>query len=368
MLTVCQGWLYARGQAAGRRVTVVPEAEGLALWRDGARLALWPYADIRQTGGRHAGDPVRFAQGDEALLVHDSGILTAIQGRNAAATRHFLRPRQAAWRTILYFGAAMASIFVLLLGAYLWGLPAASRHLAARVSPAWEAQIGRQVVRRLSQERPVCDSPPARQAVRDLVRRLAAAAPGSSYRFHVVILDSPDVNALAAPGGYLVVYSGLLRRAGNADELAGVLAHEMQHVLQRHGTQALFRQAGAALLLSALLGDAHGVGAAVLQAASNVQNLHYSRQNESDADRGAVLMMAKAGINPAGLIDFFQELRKTRGDVSGAARYLSTHPSTGDRIAALEKIARQVPGPFAPVLPRVDWEQVRTGCPAGPAV
>lgn len=365
-LKIWQGWYYARDAATGRRVTVVPEAQGLAIRQGEERLASWPYGAIRQSGGRHAGDPVRFAHGSEGLLVHDPGILTAIQTLNAGATRHFRRPQRAHWRLLLYSGAAMLSIFLLLLGAYLWGLPAASRHLTARVAPAWEAQVGRQAVRQLSREHPRCDSPPANAAVRDLVRRLAAAAPGSPYRFHVVILDSPDINALAAPGGYLVLYSGLVRRTRNADELAGVLAHEMQHVLQRHSTQALFRQAGAALLLSALLGDAHGVGAVLLQAAGNLQDLHYSRRNESDADRGAVLMMAKARINPAGLIDFFQDLRRVRGDVSGAARYFSTHPPTGDRIAALEKLARQMPGPFMPVLPRVDWEQVRTGCPADP--
>ena len=157
------------------------------------------------------------------------------------------------------------------------------------------------------------------------------------------MVDAPDVNALAAPGGYIVVFRGLLERARTPDELAGVLAHEIEHVLHRHTTRAVIQHASTGLLLAALTGDMTGPLAYGLESARVLGQLQYSRRAEEEADRDGMKLLLAARVDPAGMIGFFDDLAKGEHP-RRVLRYLSTHPSPTDRIAALRALAAGAPG------------------------
>ena len=124
--------------------------------------------------------------------------------------------------------------------------------------------------------------------------------------------------------------AALRRRAD--EELAGVLAHEMQHVLKRHATRALIQHVSTGLLLAALSGDVTGPLAYGAQSAQVLGQLQYSRRAEAEADAEGIKMVLAAKIDPAGTIRFFDELSRRDKQPRSVLRYLSTHPSTGDRI------------------------------------
>ncbi len=244
------------------------------------------------------------------------------------------------------------------------GIPALAALAAPRVPVAWEEGLGRSAMGYLAPQELVCGDPRLRQALDPIVTRLAAAAPASPYTFRLVVVNQPQVNALAAPGGYIVVYRGLLERTRSPEELAGVLAHEMQHVIQRHATQALIQHTSTGLLLAALTGDMTGPLVYGLQSARVLGQLQYSRRAESQADVEGLKMLQAARIDPGGMVRFFEALAKADRQPAMLLKYLSTDPSPIDRIERLKALAAATPGQPVPLLPVTDWNNVKRLCEA----
>lgn len=132
---------------------------------------------------------------------------------------------------------------------YVRGIPALTAALAPLVPVAWKERLGAAVVKHLMPAQRYCDAPEQLTAVRQIIARLAASAAPQPYTFRVHIADSPMVNALAAPGGHIVLFNGILHQTRTPEELAGVLAHEMQHVLQRHSTRTPLHYFSTGLLI-----------------------------------------------------------------------------------------------------------------------
>lgn len=178
--------------------------------------------------------------------------------------------------------------------------------------------------------------------------RLASRSsmPGLPWRFRVI--DRPDVNAFALPGGYVYVTSGMLRAVRSDSELAGVLAHEVAHVTLRHGTNQASKAMLAQMPLQVLGGRlGGGVGANLTRLGIgfglNSIFLRHSRDAERQADAGAVQLMRRAGYEPDGLSSFMRTLR-------GGGGFFSDHPSPSDRVARIEQeIRATAPGARTPL-------------------
>ncbi|MDR3415354.1 MAG: M48 family metalloprotease [Nevskia sp.] len=179
---------------------------------------------------------------------------------------------------------------------------------------------------------------------------LQSERPNLPWRF--VVLDDSSINAFAAPGGYVLVTRGLLARLHNEAELAGVLGHEIAHVVLKHHLQALRRDAGTQLL-SDLASDAAAqqVGKAnippqVLDAVSGQAKTLYSRgldkSDEYAADQLGVLLAGRAGYDPYGLMSVLETLDSLDANSSSLALLYKTHPRPADRLAQLEKASAQL--------------------------
>jgi predicted Zn-dependent protease len=258
-------------------------------------------------------------------------------------------------------GAVVGLAVIALLFVGLWwipthGLPAAAEHLPISV----DRSIGDAAIRGMSDDLgPEIHTPSTDAALREIVGRLAPQAriQGFAYRWRVV--RRPELNAFALPGGQIVVFEGLLRRATRADQVAGVLGHEISHVTLRHGIRAVARSAGVSIAMRVLLGDASAlVDVAGRIGASAIVN-SYSRDQESDADAEGARMVAAAGLDPRGLEEFFQMLSHEPGtQMPGMLQWMSTHPGHNDRIAALERLIPSLPrGPQVPVA--TPWANVQ---------
>jgi len=355
---------YLDGQTAIRHPAAVRlMREGLEVVTAGGWTRLWPYREIRQTQGSYAGEEVRLERGGElpeALVIPDPAFLESLFEAAPQVSARLPGPAGRGRRlrlTVLAGGAVIA-----LTGAfYLWGIPALAALVAPRVPVAWEESLGRAVIDQLAPAAELCVDPRRQPALDAIVARLVAAAPPSPYRFHLLVVNRPAVNALAAPGGYIVVFRGLLERTRTPDELAGVLAHEIEHVLRRHTTRALIQHVSTGLLLAALTGDMTGPLAYGLESARVLGQLQYSRHAEEEADMEGMKLLLAARVAPDGMLAFLDELAKA--DQPRSVRtYLSTHPSTRDRIARLRALAA-APGPPVPLLPDQDWQDIKRLCP-----
>lgn len=143
-----------------------------------------------------------------------------------------------------------------------------------------------------------------------------------------IIADDNTLNAFAAPGGYMYVYTGLIKFLNEADHLAGVVGHEIAHADQRHSTQQLTQQYGISTLSTLLLGENPGLLAEI---ATGLVSLSFSRSDETDADEHSVDYLCDTDYASNGAAGFFQKLLDT-GQSGGTPAFLSTHPSPDNRV------------------------------------
>jgi predicted Zn-dependent protease len=198
-----------------------------------------------------------------------------------------------------------------------------------------------------------CEAAPGRRALDELTGRLSQAA-ASPYQFRISVMDLDVPNAFALPGGRIVVFRGLIDFAESADEVAGVLAHEMGHVTYRHGTEGIVKSLGLAFFFGVMLGDL-GSGAIGL-AGETLVSTAYSRDAETEADGAALELLGRAGLRAEGVAEFFARLQETYGDMPAALALLSTHPTNESR-------AQRFTGATgAAALSEGDWQALKAIC------
>ncbi len=177
----------------------------------------------------------------------------------------------------------------------------------------------------------------------------------SSISIHILIKD--DVNAFALPDRHLVVYTGLIRYCNSPEELAGVLAHEIAHMEHKHVMKKLVKEVGLAMLTTIAGGESTGEFGR--QVAKLLSSSAFDREQESEADRSAVSMMAKAGIDPENLANFLFRLSQEKKNIPKNFELLSTHPNSQDRSAEILKLMKKETVRPRPVVDRDVWVSVR---------
>ena len=225
-------------------------------------------------------------------------------------------------------------------------MPSVAAAAIVLISIPEEIAIGRQMQATVAARMPRLPAPDVQAYVNGLGHQIAAAAHGPGFAYSFDVANRGEVNAFALPGGHVWVYRGVLAIARTESEVAGVIAHEVAHVVERHAA----RQASTAMvanvgleLLGALLGNTGGAMTSGL--AANVLTgsvfLGFSRDDELAADREGARILRKAGWDPRGLASFLERARAAaRQNPSAVDVFFSTHPATEDRIAALRKVIR----------------------------
>lgn len=273
-----------------------------------------------------------------------------------------LRRKRARNRLVVL--AAVLALFALPL-VLLLNLSALTALAARQVPAEWEQKLGKSAFAQYRLQHELIDDKATQAALQTLTQPLTAAIANPRYPFEFHVVRDSDLNAFALPGGVVVINSGLIERADSANELLGVLAHEISHVTQRHGVRNIISSAGIILTAQALIGDASGLLATIASAAPLLLNQSYSRDFERDADTHGVILLKAAHINPNGLESFFQKiiahenkLQEQVGNEDAAAalktlaRFVSTHPATEERIAQIRKLTRDAHGPYSDLEPQ----------------
>jgi len=355
---------YLDGQTAIRQVALIHlMPKGLKITTESGAQLWWPNDEVHLHQHFFGSGQLRLEKGEEnpeILLVPRGSFFRGLrQVAPGMAKKLPDRPRQK-MRFVLpiFAGLAVVGITTIL---YLWGIPAGSSLLASKVPISWEEHLGQSVMEKLAPPHKQCLNPNLTRFMDEIVATLTAPLSGTPYKFRVIVVDDPQVNAFAAPGGYIVIFRGLLERTRSAEELAGVLAHELQHILHRHPTRALLLQASTGLLLVALMGDAKGAMSFGLEGARILGTLRYNRELEEKADLEGMRMLLTSGIDPQGMIAFFEMIKKEGEKSPEIPTYLSSHPSPENRIARLKALARPQRSPNK-LLQGYYWQDIRRVC------
>lgn len=241
-------------------------------------------------------------------------------------------------------------------------LPELGDASAVVMSPQEEARVGADFMRQARRALPLVDDPILQDYVDRLGARLLDTSPGANAGYRFFIVDDPQINAFAVPGGYIGLNSGVILHARSEQEVAGVLAHEIAHIQQRHiprllAASRISSAAAMAGLLAGIVAAASGAGhadaAIALSTAAYAQNqLRFTREFEQEADRVGLELLQRASFDPRGMPDFFEKLQSwSRLNDVDAPEFLRTHPLSTSRISDTRARADAMPSP-----PRRDSE------------
>jgi Zn-dependent protease with chaperone function len=251
----------------------------------------------------------------------------------AAAVRRTRSRRKTLWIGVIAVTAALA------LGAW-FSTDLLVEWAVDRIPVDWERRIGESAYKDFLLQHPVVKEGPAVAAVHEISQRLIAHIPKSSYTFELAVVDSEVVNAFALPGGYVVVFTALMQKAENAEEVAGVLSHEFNHVLHRHALERIVKQLGVVAVVGIIVGDQQGLAGLMKQIGVELLSLKFGRAQETEADVTGLQLLHQSRINPGGMITFFQRLAEDEG---GRVEWLSTHPMSAGRAERLKAEVARLP-------------------------
>lgn len=224
-----------------------------------------------------------------------------------------------------------------------------------RIPVEWEQKLGESAYGDFLAHQEIVKEGIAVSAVEEITRRLVEQIPNNPYTFSVTVVKSDVVNAFALPGGYIVVFTGLMKKAESGEEVAGVMGHELNHVLQRHGLERIVKQLGLMAVVAILVGDQQGLVGLMKQIGVELLSLKFGREQETEADHTGLQLLYRASIDPSGMIRFFERLAEKD---EGRTEWLSTHPMSSARAerlkAELDAMPKMAPEPFT-----FDWTGVR---------
>lgn len=223
---------------------------------------------------------------------------------------------------------------------------------ACSVSPEQERAIGSADAAKIDSEMPLIRDTVIVQFVSALGRSMATKTSRADLDWHFSVVNSPEVNAFALPGGFIYVNRGAIEQADRLDELAGIMGHEIGHVVRRHSVKQIEEAEKGQVAVVLLCTMTHACrtigGILAIRIGADAKSAHYSQHDEAEADSEGVVNTVRAGIDPEGLPSFFQKLLDKRAQEPTAVEsFFSTHPTDQSRVAATrEQIAAlpHVPG------------------------
>ncbi|MGH7183945.1 MAG: M48 family metallopeptidase [Nitrospiraceae bacterium] len=352
-------------QVDGKGLTITFESEG----GDGAREAVLFSALTVSAGGiDHDHLVVKWTsvQGERTLYLKNPDV---IRDFREAVPDHLDLPlaqvaeqvRQVRHRRRLVWGIVGGIILSSMLG--LWfGADILVDIAVSRIPVEWEQKLGESAYRDFLSHQEVIKEGPGVVAVEEMTHRLTEQILNNPYKFQVTVVRSDIINAFALPGGFVVVFTGLMKKAESGEEVAGVLSHELNHVLQRHGLERIVKNLGLLTVVAIVFGNQQGLVGMMKQLGVELLTLKFGREQETEADLTGLQLLQRAKIDHSGMIRFFERLSEKD---EGRMEWLSTHPISTARaerlkaeLAALPKIS---PAPFT-----FDWKQVQASLGSQP--
>lgn len=215
------------------------------------------------------------------------------------------------------------------------------------VSTQQEVEMGTQYAQQINAQLPIVQDPEINRYVNVLGNSIAQRADQRGLQYQFFVVNAREINAFAVPGGYVYVNRGLIERTNTLSQFAGVLGHEIGHVVRRHSVQRMQQAQGAnfgvvlACVLTSICGSQ--VGQTAIQVGGSAVFAKFSRDDEFEADQEAIRNVIRAGIHPRGIPEMFQILINERNRNNPAvASWFATHPTEEDRIERTRQVIAQI--------------------------
>jgi beta-barrel assembly-enhancing protease len=347
---------YFDGETAAlHEVGVRPTANELVVYRlsDSTVLARWPLGEVAVLGDtEHEAVPALARRRHDARLIIDDPearrqLVAAVPELDRLAA-----PRPVAGRRIAQFGGSLVALLALFWLGVDWG----SGHAAGLVPHHLQARLGRAVFAELTESKEMCRGEAGLKAINRLANQLAVAA-GYEHKVTVHVVKGGPVNAYTLPGDILVFYSDLIDRAKDGVQVAGVLAHEIGHVVHNHPMKGMARQFGLDFMARVLTGGYSDINT-LASGGSLLLALRNGRAFEREADETAVKLLESIGVRADGVASFFEQLMEGQErDPAEIIGIWSSHPPTRERIETTRR-----PPTGRPPFTEAEWQALRRVC------
>ena len=340
-------WHYDGKSAVKRKVEVQVIGQQFFLLESERRNGPFAFADVEYVTHQGEADVYGLAGRDGWRLMLAGPVPTDLTAMLPAPRRY------GGWVDRLGFGKA-AIAFTLTSAVAVAIVLLSPQWLAPLIPASVDDRLGDALVGDFGGR--FCSTPAGDAALKKLV----ASLDDKPQDLQVEVAKIDMLNAVALPGGNVILFDGLIKQARTPDEVAGVLAHEIGHVREKHVMQALLRQMGLAVVLGGIDGNS---GALV----NNVLSMSYSRESEAEADAHSMKALGGANISPAGTASFFDRLSQLDGSAgvvkqdAGITGYLSSHPLSGSRKAEFEKSIVKGKN-YKPALTSAEWNALKLMC------
>jgi Zn-dependent protease with chaperone function len=336
-----------------RAVTLRFESDHLDIVTSDSGVTAWRYDDVRMVDGVPGTLRLKCVSGLPLARLNVSDAAMQAEIRTRTKSLEIDRGSPQTGRIVGWSLAAVCSIVLIV----LFGVPLVAERMVPLVPTSFERRLGAVVDNqvRLIFGGKTCTDPEGNTAFAKMVEKLREAS-RLETPLQTVVLATSIPNAVALPGGKIYLLNGLLQKANDPDEIAGVIAHEMGHVVHRDQVRVMIQNGGTSFLIGLLFGDITGSAAAIFAARSLI-DASYSRQAEGNADAFAIETMHALGRSPAPMGELLFRVTGAQGNSIGI---LASHPLTEERRDLMRREDRAATG--AEILSATEWRALKNIC------
>ncbi|MCB1179098.1 MAG: M48 family metallopeptidase [Leptospiraceae bacterium] len=323
---------------------------------DGGEVLL-PYNGIKVSEGGAGNNLVFFSNSmypDWNIYTSDKSILNDPEIKNNSSFSGLKVARAKRNATIITLVLLLSLILTGTVYLIYWLRNSFSYAIASRIPIKWEESLGNTIYSSMISGKKMYTDEETLALLNPIVDPLKDAAKDSGYKFQFHIMEDPSLNAFALPGGHIVIHSELIRRSETPEEIAGVLAHEISHVTEKHGVRQIISSIGIFVVIQTFFFYFTGLLAILTQNSGLLLRTKFSRDFEREADAKGFHYLYHSKIDPSGMLEFFKKIQEQEKEIMGDSgevlSFISTHPGTEERMEIMkEKIEKLSDKNFVPI-------------------
>lgn len=364
-----EGYLFDDTVETGRiKIKIISEQGGLLIKGENVhRKILWNDLGLSYGGSNNKQIFIKSKSDPKLnLFTNQIAITKEIQSKSGMVKDIILQPikKDRTKRFISSFGFLSFLFLTITIGLCLlfyFNYGKIKKTAAKAIPVEVENALGENIFKAAVDQTKIIKVPEVNKALDTIFARFKPALEKEPYQFHFYIIKNEELNAFALPGGYVVIHTGLILESDSAEELAGVLAHEICHVTERHAVERILSSLGIIVVCQVFLGDISGLASIIIQGAQFISMMQFSQSQESEADRSGFELMRQAKISPNGFTDFFKRAKAKKDalpeELKSTLSLFSTHPPDDKRIQNINELFQKYP--YQPEKIDVNWDEIK---------
>lgn len=365
-----EGYLFDETVETGRvKIRIIIEQSGLLIKGENIHHKIqWNYLDLSIGGSNNKQVFIKSKMDSKlSLFTNQMDLTKEVKKYSGMAGDTLLQPiKKGRAKRFIFSFAFISTVFLALTIAtcllFYFNYGKIKKAAAKAIPVDIENALGENIFKGSVDQSKIIQVPEVTKALDTIFAKFKPALAKEPYEFHFYIIKNEELNAFALPGGYVVIHTGLILESESPEEIAGVLAHEISHVTERHAVERIISSLGIMAVCQIFLGDISGLASIIIQGAQFISMMQFSQSQESEADSSGYNLLKKSKISHMGFIDFFNRAKKKKEalpeEIKATLSIFSTHPPDDQRIKRITDLSLKEP--YQSEKLDIDWVAVKS--------